>query len=276
MTRNTGRPDDGAPGKTGSIRTPRLAGKVALVTGIGSGIGRGCALAFAREGASVFGCDLDPAAAEQCLAAAAAEGLSIDSWHPCDLTIDAQCRTLLERVHARHGQLDILVNAAAIAPRLASIATLEEHDWIATMKGEVDLVYLLTRHAWPHLMASGAGSIVNFASVNAFRGSRLFGMAAHCAGKGAVLALTRQMAVEGGPYNLRANSISPAIIASDATAAAGALEPGETRERLLSRMLIKRLGTPEDVAACAIFLASDEAGWITGADIPVDGGVMAN
>lgn len=254
----------------------RLQGKAALVTGIGAGIGKGVALAFARQGARVFGCDIDAVKAGRTMTEAQVEGLDLTSWHPCDLTRAEDCAQLAERASAALGGIDILVNAAAIAPRMGPVATLSEGDWTATMKGEVDLVFLLTQYAWPHLRASGVGSIINFASVNAYRGSQVFGMGAHCAGKAAVLGLTRQMAVEGGPHNLRANCISPAIIATEATAAAGALEDGEKKDRLLARMLIKRLGTPDDIANCAIFLGSDESGWITGADIPVDGGVMAN
>ena len=140
--------------------------------------------------------------------------------------------------------------------------------------GEVDIVVRACKAAWPYLCTSGAASIINFASVSAFRASVNFGMAPHCAGKAAVLAITRQMAVEGGPHRIRANTISPGMVETPATSSAGALD-GEIRERIISRTLVKRLGKPEDIAWCAVYLASDESSWVTGANFPVDGGVMA-
>jgi NAD(P)-dependent dehydrogenase (short-subunit alcohol dehydrogenase family) len=124
------------------------------------------------------------------------------------------------------------------------------------------------------MKTAGGGSIINFASVNAFRGSSNFGMIAHCAGKSAVLGLTRQLAVEGGPLGIRANTISPGMVRTPATESAGAHEGGK-RDALLARIPLGRVGTPEDIAWCALYLASDEAAWVTGANFPVDGGVMA-
>jgi NAD(P)-dependent dehydrogenase (short-subunit alcohol dehydrogenase family) len=253
-----------------------LAGKIALVTGIGAGIGRGCALMFARQGATVIGCDLDPHTAEATLADARAEGLTIESLHPCDLTQPRDVQRYIDRGAARHGRIDVLVNAAAIAPHMAKVADIDyEKQWTPTQVGEVDVVLLACKAAWPHLLASGRASIINFASVSAFRGSTNFGMAAHCAGKAAVLALTRQLAVEGGPH-IRANTISPGMVITPATQSAGASTEGKIRDAILARVPMKRLGTPEDIAWCAVFLAADESSWITGANFPVDGGVMCN
>ena len=161
----------------------RLAGKIACVTGIGAGIGQGIALMFAREGATVIGCDINPERAAATVAQAAAEGLTIDSVHPCDLTKADDVRRYIEHAAKEEGRIDILVNAAAIAPHMNSVAQMDyEREWVPTMVGEVDIVFLACKAAWPHLLASGAASIINFASVNAFRGSINFGMAAHCAG----------------------------------------------------------------------------------------------
>jgi NAD(P)-dependent dehydrogenase (short-subunit alcohol dehydrogenase family) len=254
----------------------RLSGKVALVTGIGSGIGQGCARLFAMEGAKVIGCDINPAKAEAFIAKARTQGLDIESVHPIDLTLPDDVKRYVEDAVSRHGRIDALVNAAAIQPHMARTDSMDyEREWVPTMVGEVDIVFLVSKAAWPHLVASGGGAIVNFASVNAQRGSAGLGMVAHCAGKGAVLAMTRQMAIEGGPDGIRVNSISPGLVVTDATRAAGAAE-GEHKERILSRFAIKRLGKPEDIGWCAVYLCSDEAEWVTGANFNIDGGAMAS
>jgi len=256
--------------------TNRLAGKVALVTGIGAGIGRGCAMIFASEGAAVFGCDIDAARASATLAEAKAAGFAMESAHPIDLTRPADVQRCVDMVIDRHGRIDVLVNAGAINPQFAPVAEMSyEGIWVPTMVGEADIVFLMCRTVWPHMMAGGGGSIINFASVAAFRGSDFAGMLAHCAGKGAVLAMTRQLAVEGGTHNIRANTIAPGLVATMATASQGLTE-GEKRDRVAAGIPLGRIGRPEDIAYCALYLASDEAGWVTGANITVDGGITAH
>ena len=255
----------------------RLSGKVACVTGIGAGIGQGIALLFAREGATVIGCDINAASALATVAQAREEGLRIESLHPCDLTAPADVKRYIDHAAGFEGRIDILVNAAAIAPHMASVETMDyDRQWTPTMVGEVDIVFLACKEAWPHLAKSGAASIINFASVNAFRGSVNFGMAAHCAGKAAVMAMTRQLAVEGGPVGIRANTIAPGMVQTAATAAAGATSEGSAKTNILNRLIIKRLGRPDDIGWCAVYLASDESGWVTGANFSIDGGVTAN
>jgi NAD(P)-dependent dehydrogenase (short-subunit alcohol dehydrogenase family) len=254
----------------------RLAGKIACVTGIGAGIGQGIALMFAREGATVIGCDINPARAAATVDQAAAEGLVIDSVHPCDLTKADDVARYIGRAAAYEGRIDVLVNAAAIAPHMNPVAEMDyDREWVPTMVGEVDIVFLACKAAWPYLLKSGSASIINFASVNAFRGSINFGMAAHCAGKAAVMAMTRQLAVEGGVHGVRANSIAPGMVQTAATAAAGATSEGSAKTNIMNRLQIKRLGRPEDIGWCAVYLASDEASWVTGATFSIDGGVMA-
>lgn len=252
----------------------RLDGKAAIVTGIGSGIGRACALMFARHGARVMGCDLDPVGAEATVMQAKEEGLTLDSLHPCDLTLQSDVQKLVELTIQRHGRLDILANVAA----WGAFAPFEEmhyqDQWMKTLAGELDVVFLACKAAWPHLKASGRASIINFASVNAYEGLAGGGAVAHCAGKGGVLAMTRQLAVEGGPHGIRANTISPGLIVTNATRPRLESDPAY-RETVEAKQMLGRLGTPEDVAYVATFLASDEAGFVTASDYKVDGGVTA-
>ncbi|GHF35224.1 NAD(P)-dependent dehydrogenase (short-subunit alcohol dehydrogenase family) [Amycolatopsis bartoniae] len=253
----------------------RLTGKVALVTGIGAGMGRQIALRFADEGAEVLGCDINAEAAERTVEQAAGNGTPIESVHPVDLTRPADVRRWVRIARDRFGKADILVNAGAIAPRTAPAGEMDfETEWRPTIAGEVDLVFLACNEAWPLLKASGRASIINFASVNATRGSMKMAMLAHCAGKGAVRSMTKQLAVEGGPLGIRANTIAPGLVESAMTAEAGAIA-GENVETVLSRSLLGRIGTPDDIAWCALYLASDEASWVTGADFAIDGGVTA-
>jgi NAD(P)-dependent dehydrogenase (short-subunit alcohol dehydrogenase family) len=251
-----------------------LTGKVAIVTGSGNGIGRGCAFAFAREGAVVVGADLDVAGSRETVALAAAEGLAIDSVGPCDLTDPAQVEALVRQTVEWHGALHILVNAAAwVAFRFIEDMDYEAH-WRKTMAGELDIVFLACQAAWPHLKASGGGSIINFGSSNAHEALRVPGALAHAATKGGVLAMTRQLAMEGGPYGSRANTISPDLVVTAATRPRLESLPG-FMEAELSRMMLPRLGMPEDIASCATFLASDESSWVTASDYKVDGGATS-
>jgi NAD(P)-dependent dehydrogenase (short-subunit alcohol dehydrogenase family) len=252
----------------------RLQNKVAVVAGSGNGIGRGCALMFAREGATVVGCDIDAEAAEETVALAAAEGLAIDSIHPRDLTDPAQVEELMAYAYERHGGLHVLLNAAA----WIAFAFIEDMDyetqWRKTIVGELDIVFLACKAAWPYMKASGGGSIINFASANAHEALQGSGALAHCATKGGVLAMTRQLAMEGGPHNIRANTISPALIVTSATKPRLDNEPG-FKETVLAKMMLPRLGTPADIAYCATFLASDESSWVTASDYKVDGGATS-
>jgi NAD(P)-dependent dehydrogenase (short-subunit alcohol dehydrogenase family) len=229
----------------------RLSGKIALVTGAANGIGAGCAAMFAEQGALVIGVDLAD----------------------CDVTDDAAVARLIETIAAEHGRLDILVNAAATAV-FKWIEDLSYAEWRSTITAEIDSVFLVTRAAWPLLKASGKASIINFASANARHALEGSPALAHVAGKGGVLAMTRQLAMEGAPHGIRANTIAPGFIETAATAAHLAADPG-FRETVLAKNMIKRLGTPQDIAYCATWLASDEAGYVTGADIAIDAGATA-
>ncbi|MFZ1867091.1 MAG: SDR family oxidoreductase [Steroidobacteraceae bacterium] len=257
-----------------SMRSDRLAGKVALVTGAGNGIGRGCALMCARHGAQVMGSDLDAKAAEETLALGAKEGLELSSAHPLDITAPADVERMVQSALQRFGRLDILINAGAWGA-FEWIETMDyERHWRRTLAAELDSVFLVCKAAWPHLKASGAASIVNFASANAYVALQGSPALAHCAGKGGVLSMTRQLAMEGAAHNIRANTISPALVV---TAATRPVVEGnrQIRDAARAKIMIGRFGQPEDIAWAVVYLASEEASWVTGADFSIDGGATA-
>jgi len=255
-------------------RSDRLAGKVALVTGGGSGIGRGCALMFARHGARVMSTDLNSQAAEETVTLAAQEGLSVDSVHPVDITRPDQVAGLVARTVERFGRLDVLVNAGAWgAFEWIESMDYEQH-WRKTLAAELDSVFIVSKAAWPHLKASGAASIINLASANSFVALEGSPALAHCAGKGGVLAMTRQLAMEGAPHNIRANSIAPGMTVTGATRPVLENVPA-VRDSARRKTMLGRFGQPEDIAWAAVYLASEEASWVTGADFSIDGGATA-
>jgi NAD(P)-dependent dehydrogenase (short-subunit alcohol dehydrogenase family) len=247
----------------------RLKGKTAIVTGIGAGIGQGIALMFAREGANVFGADINVKAAEATLAMAKKENLSIKSLHPCDLTDEKQVEMLVEEAYQTFGKIDILVTAAAFCD-FKPIDELDyETNWKKSIRGELDIVFLACQKAWKYLKING-GSIINFSSAN--RRQVLKGSPAlvHCATKGGVYSMSIQMASEGGPYGIRVNTISPGLVHTAATD--HLVQDPAILPFLKEKHMLGRIGQPEDIAYAALFLASDEASWVTGADFPIDGG----
>jgi len=166
------------------------------------------------------------------------------------------------------------MNSAAFV-EFAPIAEMDyEKQWRRTLVGELDLVFLAVKAAWPHMVKRGGGSIINMASANSYVSLPGAGAAAHCATKGGVLAMTRQLAAEGAPHSIRANCISPALIVTKHTKERLDHEPG-FREMVMNAFLLKRLGQPEDIGYAAVYLASDESSWVTGTDIRVDGGATA-
>jgi meso-butanediol dehydrogenase/(S,S)-butanediol dehydrogenase/diacetyl reductase len=251
--------------------TARLQDKVVLITGTGGGQWRVAALRFAREGAIVVGCDTNAAAHEQTAALLEAQGLQLFGSAPVDLGDPVQAKAWIDAAVQAHGRIDVLYNNASAA-KFGPVHELSIEDWQFTMRNEIDLLFYTTKYAWLHL-AEQRGVIINISSTAGWGGSKVAGISAHAAAKGAVIAFTRQLAVEGAPVGIRAVSISPGFIATPGTAPF--MENPKIRAALLDGVLMDRPGEPEEVVAMALFVASAEASFITGSDIVIDGGLLA-
>jgi len=250
----------------------RLKGKVCIITGTGGSMGRAAALMFARQGAKVVGCDVYPESAEETVEMVRGEGGDMVSLSRCDLTDPASCAKLVDLAVSTYGRVNVLFNNAAMA-YFGWIDQISDDDWHRTIDQEVNLVFHMVRAAWPELIKSPGASIINTASVSAWSTYKLLPGIAHSAAKGAVLSMTRQLALEGRVHGLRANSISPGLIESKQTIPL--LQDPVWAETMVGKVMLGRMGKPEEVAATALFLASDESSFITGTDIRVDGGTTA-
>ncbi|MBI5947295.1 MAG: SDR family oxidoreductase [Chloroflexi bacterium] len=253
------------------VATPRLEGKVAIVTGAGSqtegiGNGRAAAVVFAREGARVLLVDRKLAAAEQTREMIAAEGGVADAFE-ADVTNSADCRAMVARAVERWGRLDILDNNVGIGGA-GTVVTVDEDEWDRVMRVNVKGMMLASKAAVPAMAANGGGAIVNISSIAALRPR---GMTPYSTSKGAVIALTRAMAVDHAREGIRVNCIAPGPVYTPMVYAAGM--PEEVRERRRRASLLQLEGTGWDIGYAALFLVSDEARYITGVVLPVDGGV---
>src|SRR6478672_12316505 len=194
----------------------RLAGKVCVVTGTGGSMGRATALTFAREGASVVGCDVAVQAAEATVDMAREAGGQMVSLQPLRLSDPADCARLVELAVSEFGRIDVLYNLAARS-HFHRLEDFTDEEWAAAQRDEIDLVFYLTRAAWPHLKASH-GVVVNMASLNGSLSFKLLASLAHTTNKAAIIGMTRQLALEGSEHGIRVNSISPGLVESNATA----------------------------------------------------------
>lgn len=254
--------------------TASLDGKVVLITGTGSGMGRAAAQLFAEAGALVVGGDVAAEGAAETLEMVTAAGGRMTSVHPLDFADPEAVEAWVLGAVTEFGGVDVLYNNAS-STRFGNISEMSDEDWRFVVRNELDLVFVTTRAVWPHLAARGGGAIVNVGSLCGHI-AMLPGEGqgfAHATAKHGVIGMTRELAGAGGKDNIRVNSISPGAIVTAATAAM--LEVPGLDEALLRAQIIKRLGQPEDVVRAAMFLASDDASFITGQDLIVDGGYSA-
>lgn len=246
----------------------RLASKFAILTGAASGIGAATARLFAKEGASVAILDVNGAAAEQLAAEIRDSGAEATGWS-CDVADATQVESVITASVERYGAIHILFNNAGIALR-APVHEQDESSWDLVLDTNVKGAYLCSRSALRHF-ASDGGSIIHTSSVTGITGVR--GRAAYSSAKAALVGLTRNMALDYAHRKVRVNCVCPGFVR---TPFIGGILADEKRTKRLTRMHpLGRLGEPEDIASAVLFLASDEASWITGHALVVDGGFAA-
>jgi len=252
----------------------RLHGKVCIITGAGSGLGKGIALVFAREGSRVVIAEIqeEPGqATAQQIKAEGGEALFLRT----DITRASEVEKMVEGTVKAYGRIDILVNNAGINPSRTPVHETSEEAWDQTLAVNLKGAFLCSKYVLPAMIKQGGGSIIHVASV--VGGLGCSDRAAYSASKGGMIALARNMAVDYARYNIRVNSLSPGFVETDLTRIyfnkMRETDPKKL-ERIVAHHPMGRLGKPEDEAYAALFLASDESPWVTGLDLAVDGGFL--
>lgn len=253
---------------------PRLKNKTCLITGAGSGMGRAACVRFAREGANVIAADLNAKGGEETAKMVRDEGGKI-LFVECDVSKESDVQRLILEGARAFRAIHVLYNNAGIFPEKdRSVVDTDEAVWDLVFKVNVKGVYLICKHGIPELIKAGGGSVINIASFVALVGCSV-PQDAYTASKGAVLALTKSLAVQFGPKNIRSNAICPGPIETPLLMEWLFKEPKEKAKRL-NRIPMGRFGKPEDIVNLALYLASDESSWTNGAALVADGGITSN
>jgi NAD(P)-dependent dehydrogenase (short-subunit alcohol dehydrogenase family) len=250
----------------------KLEGKVAIITGGSDGIGKAIAGLFTKEGAKVVIVGRNESKGERALRELKKTGEV--SYFKADVSDIQQVRRMVEDTAQRYGRIDILVNNAAICPA-GDILTTTEAIWDEVIGVNLKGVFLCSKFAIPHMVENGGGAIVNIGSINSLMAME--NEAAYDASKGGVLMLTKAMALDFARSNIRVNCICPGAIETPMLTASldTAKDPKAARAALIQKHPLRRTGTPEEIAQAALFLATNDSSFITGATIPVDGGILA-
>lgn len=252
----------------------RLAGRTAFVTGGGSGIGRATAFRLAEDGANVAVVDVREAAAAETVEAIEGKGGAALAV-ACDVTRSADVAAGVAATVERFGGLDVVCNCAGIFAAEGGVVDCAEDDWDRVLAVNLKSIFLTGKHAVPHIQRAGGGAIVSIASVYGFTG--LAGECAYDASKGGVINLTRQMAVDFATDGIRVNAVCPSD--TDTPLISALFEPGSDPEqekaKLAEPIPMGRIAQPEEIAAAISFLVSDDARFVTGVALPVDGGFLA-